>query len=72
MARKVRRIFAEELQRRGRDERELSCRRRGDPEKIRIARRLRAQTTMTLAWIARNLSMGAPGSLANYLRNSPQ
>ena len=50
---------------------ELAHRRKGDPGKIQIARRLRAETTMMLAWIARNLSMGAPGSLANCLRNNP-
>ena len=33
----------------------LGCRRKGDPEKVEIASRLRAQTTMTLKWIARRL-----------------
>ncbi len=27
------------------------------------------ETTMTLTWIAQRLNMGAPGSLANLLRN---
>jgi hypothetical protein len=65
------RILASELQRRGWDENELSRRRKGDLQKVQIARQLRAQTTMTLAWIARTLSMGAAGSLANRLRKSP-
>ncbi len=45
----------------------ISRRCEGDPERVKIAYRLRAQTTMTLAWIARNLSMGAPSSVANRL-----
>jgi putative transposase len=67
---KARRILVEELRRCGWEAAELQHRRKGDPDKIRIARRLRAETTMTLAWIAKNLSMGAPGSLANCLRNN--
>jgi hypothetical protein len=59
----------EELQRRGWDQSELQRRRKGDPEKLAIARRLRTETTMTLAWMADKLSMGAPGALANCLRN---
>lgn len=69
---KARRILAEELRRRGWEVEELKRRRKGDRDKIQIARRLRAETTMTLAWIAQNLSMGAPGSLANCLRNKEQ
>jgi hypothetical protein len=61
---KALRILSEELRRRGWDLEELKRRRKGDPQKIQIARRLRDQTTMTLAWIAQSLSMGAAGSLA--------
>jgi hypothetical protein len=43
-------------------------RRKGDLEKLSIARRLRAETTMTLSWIAQRLKMGAAGSIANCLR----
>jgi hypothetical protein len=39
-----------------------------NPFKVRIAPRLRAETTMTLNWIAKELNMGAAGSLANLLR----
>jgi putative transposase len=67
---KARRILFEELRQRGWDLEELKKRRKGDPDKIEIARRLRAQTTMTLAWIAQYLSMGTPGSLANCLRSN--
>jgi len=31
----------------------------GDPKKIKIALRLRKETTMTLAWIAKRLHLGA-------------
>ena len=51
---------------------ELADRRKGDPQKVELARQTRAETTMTLAWIAEKLNMGAPGSLANLLRKSPR
>jgi hypothetical protein len=34
---------------------------KGDARKVRIAQRLRRDTTMTLGWIAERLYMGAPG-----------
>jgi hypothetical protein len=34
-------------------------RRKGDPEKLKIAVRLRRKTTMRLRWIARKLQMGS-------------
>src|SRR6266496_24151 len=57
---KAQRILSEELQKRGWDFEGLKKRRKGDPDKLQIARRLRSQTTMTLAWIAQHLSMGTP------------
>jgi REP element-mobilizing transposase RayT len=63
------RIVAEELRRRKWGPSELDRRRKGDPEKVRIARRLRMETTMTLNWIAQRLKMGAGGHVANCLRN---
>jgi REP element-mobilizing transposase RayT len=68
--RKAQHILCEELHKRGWDLEGLKKRRKGDPDKIQIARRLRSQTTMTLAWIAQHLAMGTPGSLANCLRNN--
>jgi hypothetical protein len=47
---------------------DLPRRRKGDPEKLEIAERLRAETTMTWAWIAQRLGMAAPGYAANCLR----
>ncbi len=61
-----------ELKRSGWTAAELTDRRDGDPQKVELARRLRAETTMTLAWIAEKLNMGAAGSLANLLRQSPR
>lgn len=69
LARRNPHILSEELQKLGWDLEALKPRRKGNPEKIKIARRLRSQTTMTLAWTAQHLSMGAPGSPANCLRD---
>ena len=63
------RIIAEELRRRKWEGSELERRRKGDREKLKIARRLRRETTMTLNWIAQRLKMGASGYLANCLRH---
>ncbi len=59
-----------ELKRRRWTAAELAQRRKGDLQKLAIARRLRRETTMTLNWIAERLNMGAAGSLANLLRNT--
>ena len=58
---KAERIVQEELQALRWGEQELMARRKGDPQKVRIAARLRRETTMTLLWIANRLHMGAPG-----------
>jgi REP element-mobilizing transposase RayT len=58
---KAERIIAAELKRRKWKEEDLSQRAKGDPGKVRIAARLRAETTVTVAWIADRLGMGAPG-----------
>ena len=73
------RLVAEELVRLDLREADLKQRRKGDAEKVRIARRLRKETTMTLKWIAERLQMGSvsmvkrgllsrkgPGKTANY------
>jgi len=56
---KARRLIAQEIKRLGWKPTELRARRKGDPEKIKLARRLRAETTMTLAWVAQHLEMGS-------------
>jgi len=66
-AEKARRIVAAELKRLNWTESELRRRRKGDPKKVRIARRLREKTTMTLKWIAGELCMGAWTHVSNLL-----
>jgi hypothetical protein len=46
---------------------EQQGRRKGDGQKIRIAARLRRETTMTLSWIAEQLHMGAASHVACLL-----
>ena len=59
-----------ELLRRGWTEAELERRRKGDPEKVKIASRLRQETTLTLKWIAHRLKMGAWTHVSNCLVQS--
>jgi REP element-mobilizing transposase RayT len=60
-------VVQEELVERGWTEETLTVRRKGDPEKVKIAQRLRAETTVTLAWIAARLHMGTKTHLAHLL-----
>ena len=46
---------------------ELKARRKGDEFKVRLAGQLRAQTTVTVAWIAERLHMGTRGHLTHLL-----
>ena len=59
-------IIAEELKRGRWQEADLKTRPKGDPVKVDLAARLRAETTMTLGGIAERLTMGACGYL-NHL-----
>lgn len=61
------RIVDEELRRAVWAEAELTRRRKGDPVKLRIARRLRTETTVTLQWIAARLHMGTQSHLSHLL-----
>lgn len=63
----ARRIVAAELERLDWTAPELERRRKGDPEKVGIAKRLRTETTMTLKWIAEELRMGVWTSVSNLL-----
>jgi len=63
-------MLAEELKRRGWSSEQLAGRRKGDREKVRMARRLRKETAMTLDWIVQRLNMGAAGYAANCLRQT--
>jgi REP element-mobilizing transposase RayT len=65
-------IVAAELQRLGWTAEDLELRRKGDPGKVDIAWRLRAETTMTLKWIAAQLQMGAWTHVSNLLSQRRQ
>jgi REP element-mobilizing transposase RayT len=65
---KAERLVWEELAKLGWQETELAARRKGDPGKVRIAQRVRQETTMTLGWIASRLRMGAWTHVSNLLR----
>jgi len=45
-------------------------RRKGDRHKVALARRLRAETTMSLAWVAERLRMGSWSYVSNLLRTT--
>ena len=51
---------------------ELERRGKGDPAKVRIAARLRNETTMTLDWIAERLRMGSAGHVSHLLYRKHQ
>jgi hypothetical protein len=59
-------IVKEELKRRRWGEEDLGRRAKGDAVKVVLAARLRAETVMTVKWIAERLQMGSPG-YANLL-----
>ena len=67
---KAARLLAEELKRRGWDTAEWVRRRKSDDEKIKVAQRLRRETTMTWDWIAAHLCMGAPAYAAQCARRA--
>jgi REP element-mobilizing transposase RayT len=60
-------IIADELRRRRWQEADLKTRPKGDAGKVALAGRLRAETTMTVGWIAERLSMGTRGHLNHLL-----
>jgi REP-associated tyrosine transposase len=60
-------MVREELKRRRWGEQELKARAKGDAVKVAISVRLRAETTVTVAWMAERLQMGAPGYVNHLL-----
>ena len=64
---KAERIVTRELALLDWSEKELRERAKGDLEKIRIAERLRLESTMTIGWIAERLRMGTVGHLSHLL-----
>jgi len=69
---KARRLVAEHWQGLGWSGAELAQRRKGDPEKVALARRLGAETTMSLKWIASELRMGSWTYVSNLLGQPAQ
>ncbi len=67
---KARRIIADELAQLGWAESDLSQRRKGDAGKVRIARRLRRETTVSKRWIAQQLAMGSVSNVTFCLTGS--
>jgi REP element-mobilizing transposase RayT len=60
-------IIAEELKRAWWQEDDLKTRPKGDSVKVALAARLRAETAMTVGWIAERLTMGTRGYLNHLL-----
>ena len=56
-----------QMRRLGWREEDLARRPKGDPAKVALAVRLRAETTMTVKWIAERLRMGSPGYASHLL-----
>ena len=69
---KAQRIISEETKRLGWEESDLQTRRKGDQQKIILARRLRQETTMSLKWIAQRLRMGTWTYVFNLLNGQPR
>jgi hypothetical protein len=55
-------LIAQALQRLGWTELDLVNRPKGHPAKLQLAHQLRAQTTLSVAWVAQRLSMGSRGA----------
>ena len=64
---KAEQIIALELKRRRWKEAALWTRPKGDAAKVSLAARLRAETTLTVGWIAERLRMGSRGYLNHLL-----
>jgi REP element-mobilizing transposase RayT len=64
---RARRLVTAELGRMGWTKEELRRRRKGDKGKVRLAARLRKETSMSLKWIAQELEMGSWTYVSNLL-----
>ncbi len=65
---KAERLVVRELKKRGWTEQELDRRRKTDAVKVKMAARLRAESVMSMDWIAQRLRMGCRHTLANCLK----
>ena len=61
-------LMVKELRKRRWTEADLGKRRKTDAIKVKMAARLRAETVMTLDWIAGRLQMGCHHTVANCLK----
>lgn len=68
MEHKAERLLKEELKRSKLTEERLNERKKGDKQKVKIALRLRKETTMSWQWIAQRLVMGSGAYAANSVR----
>jgi REP element-mobilizing transposase RayT len=69
---KAERLVAEALKSGGITEARLATWRKGHPFKVALATKLRAETLVTVEWVAKRLGMGTRGHLANLLhRDNP-
>ena len=64
---RAQRLIAEALRQKGWTVEDLKARRKGDAFKVRLAAKVRAQTPVTAAWIAKHLHMGTRGHLTHLL-----
>jgi len=64
---RAQRLVDEALRKRGWTVEDLKTRRKGDRFKVRLAAQLRTRTTVTVAWIAERLHMGARGHVTHLL-----
>ena len=64
------RIVQAQLAKLGWRNKDLLARRKSDPQKVKLAKQLRSQTTVSLKWIAHRLEMGTWAHVSNLLRAS--
>jgi hypothetical protein len=67
---RAKRLISEGLRNVRWDAERLRTERKGRPVKVRLARKLRREKTMTLQWIAESLCMGSWNYVSNLLRAS--
>jgi hypothetical protein len=69
---KAERLIREALRARGITAAHLASWRKGHPFKLALVAKLRAETTVTVSWLAQRLEMGTRGHLAHLLYRKDQ
>jgi hypothetical protein len=69
---KAERLITEALRVGGISPEQLANWRKGHPFKVKLAAKLRAETTVSVSWIAQRLAMGTRGHLAQLLYRKGQ